>query len=86
MVVPLECAAQTEPQRSIPVTGILVTKAKVARTRGLHVEAMAKYRQSVLGAIQDVETSLSQILQAAQVQAQRLISTVRLIKALGGSW
>jgi multidrug efflux system outer membrane protein len=123
------------PSVSIPVTGILVTKARVARARGLHEEAVAKYRQSVLGAIQDVETSLSQIRhrsdqvlamneavtatnkaleltrqrydsgalsylelldvertslavsrQAAQVQAQRLISTVRLIKALGGSW
>ncbi|TLD68285.1 efflux transporter outer membrane subunit [Phragmitibacter flavus] len=123
------------PSVSVPVTGMLVIKARVQRARGLHAEAVAVYRQAVLGAIQDVETSLSQIRfrgeqsaamdeavaaseramvltrqrydsgalgylelldvertnlsvsrQAAQVKAQRLISTVRLIKALGGSW
>jgi multidrug efflux system outer membrane protein len=123
------------PSLSMPLTGLLVVKARVERAKSLHAEAVAGYRQSVLAAIQDVETSLSQIRfrgeqatamdeavaaseralvltrqryesgalgflevldvgrtnlslrrQAAQVQAQRLISTVRLIKALGGSW
>lgn len=123
------------PSVSVPVTGILVTKAKVARATAQRDEAVASYRQVVLGAIQDVEVSLSQIRhrgeqvaamdeavqateralaltrqrydsgalgflelldvertslalsrQAAQLKAQRLVATVRLIKAMGGSW
>jgi multidrug efflux system outer membrane protein len=107
-----------------------VKQAKSARE-----EAIANYRQAVLAAVKDVETSLSQIhyrreqieaqnealaassqattlirslyesgsvsylerldaerthlqlqLQSAQLTAQRYIATVRLIKALGGSW
>ncbi|MDB6075405.1 MAG: hypothetical protein JWO89_3045 [Verrucomicrobiaceae bacterium] len=123
------------PSVSVPVTGFLVTKARVQRARAAHEETIAGYRQAVLGAVKDVETSLTQIhyrgqqvaaqadavaaaaratdlvrsryeggavsflelldaertsllleRQAAQVKAQRLIATVRLIKALGGSW
>ena len=123
------------PAVSLPITGYFVTKAKVARAKAVHEEALAAYRQAVLSAVKDVETSLTQIhhrglqvaaqtdavtaanratnlvrsryeggavsylelldaertslaleLQAAQVRAQRLIATVRLIKALGGTW
>lgn len=123
------------PSVSIPVTGIFITKAKVNRAKAVHQEAIAEYRQSVLTAIKDVETSLTQIhyrqqqsaaqadavaaaqkatdlvrsryeggavsylelldaertslaleRQATQVKAQRLVATVRLVKALGGRW
>ena len=123
------------PSVSLPITGFLVTKAKVNRAKAAHQEAIASYRSAVLGAVKDVETSLTQIhyraeqtgaqadavnaatratdlvrsryeggavsflelldaertsllleRQAAQIKAQRLIATVRLIKALGGSW
>ena len=123
------------PSVSIPVTGLFITKAKVNRAKSAHQEAIADYRQTVLSAIKDVETSLTQIhyrgeqmaaqseavtaaqratelvrsryeggtvsylelLDAertslaherrnSQIKAQRLIATVRLIKALGGRW
>ncbi len=123
------------PSISLPITGFFLTKAKVNRAKAAHAEAIASYRQTVLTAIKDVETSLTQIhyrneqskaqaeavtaatqaadlvrsryesgsvsylelldaertslaleRQAAQVKAQRMISTVRLIKALGGRW
>ena len=123
------------PGVTLPFTGFLVTKAKVDRAKAAHEEAIAGYRQAVLTAIKDVETSLTQIhfrqeqvaaqadavgaakqaadlvrsryeggavsylelldaertsllleRQAAQVKAQRLIATVRLIKAIGGKW
>ncbi|HSI62507.1 MAG TPA: TolC family protein, partial [Candidatus Saccharimonadia bacterium] len=123
------------PSVSIPVTGMILTTAKVKRARAAHEEAVADYRQSVLAAVRDVETSLTQIRyrreqaaalgeaftasdkateltrqlydrgsvsylelldaertsvtserQSAQVRAQVLIATVRLIKALGGAW
>ncbi len=120
---------------TVPITGAFVNRAKVQRARAVNEEAIAAYRQSVLGAVKDVETSLTQIhyrnaqgdaLQeavkesvratglakqryesgsvsyleyldaqrtstasersAARVRAQAFISTVRLIKALGGGW
>lgn len=123
------------PSISLPVTGIFLTKAKVNRAKAAHEETIANYRQTVLTAIKDVETSLTQIhyrrqqvaaqseavsaaqqatnlirsrydngtisylelldaersslaleRQASQLKAQRLIATVRLIKALGGRW
>ncbi len=123
------------PSVSVPVTSLFITKARVARARALREEAIANYRQAVLAAIQDVETSLLQIRQrreqaaaldesvtasrkaadltrqryesgathylelldaerslltverqASQIQAQRRIAAVRLIKALGGAW
>lgn len=123
------------PSVSLPVTGFFLTKAKVNRAKALREEAVANYRQAVLTAIKDVETSLTQIhyrrqqiaaqseaasaaqqatslirsrydngtisylelldaersslaleRQASQLKAQRLIATVRLIKALGGRW
>ena len=123
------------PSISLPVTGFFVTKAKVNRAKAQREEAIAQYRQTVLAAIKDVETSLTQVhyrgqqvsaqsdavtaaqkatdlvrsryeggtvsylelldaertslqleRQSAQVKAQRLVATVRLIKALGGAW
>lgn len=49
------------PGVKLPITGFFYTKAKVNQTKAQHAEAIAAYRQSVLGAIKDVETSLSQI-------------------------
>lgn len=49
------------PSVSVPITGIFVTKAKVARAHAVHEESTAKFRQSVLSAVKDVETSLIQI-------------------------
>jgi len=123
------------PNVTVPITGFFVTKARVQRAKAVREEAIANYRQAVLGAVKDVETSLSQIRfrneqavaqdeavtaaakateltrqryesgsisylelldaertslarerLAAQVKAQSHISTVRLIKALGGAW
>ncbi|MBL9146511.1 MAG: efflux transporter outer membrane subunit [Verrucomicrobiaceae bacterium] len=123
------------PSVSVPVTGLFITKAKVERAKSAHQESIADYRQAVLTAIKDVETSLTQIhyrqeqmtaqgdavtaaqratelvrsryeggtvsylelldaertslaleRQTSQIKAQRLIATVRLIKALGGRW
>jgi len=44
-----------------PITGYFTTKAKVERARAAHDEAVAKYREAVLAAIRDVETSLGRI-------------------------
>jgi len=49
------------PNVSLPITGFFITKARVARARATHEEAVANFRQAVLGAIKDVETSLTQI-------------------------
>ena len=54
-----------------PITGLLVTRAKVEHARAAHAEAVANYRQAVLGAIKDVETALSAIhYRREQVSAQ----------------
>lgn len=123
------------PSLSLPITGYALIGANVRRTKAAREEAIANYRQAVLTAIKDVETSLAQIRyrkeqssaqdealksattaadlirtqyesgtvgqldllesertrltverQSAQLSAQRLIATVRLIKALGGQW
>ncbi len=123
------------PSLSLPVTGYALIGANVRRTKAAREEAIANYRQAVLTAVKDVETSLAQIRyrreqevaqnaalessttaadlirtqyeggtvgqldllesertrllverQSAQLSAQRLIATVRLIKALGGKW
>lgn len=123
------------PSLSLPITGYALIGANVRRTKAAREEAIANYRQAVLTAVRDVETSLAQIRyrrdqataqqealqaattaadlirtqyesgtvgqldlldsertrlqverQSAQLSAQRLISTVRLIKALGGQW
>ena len=123
------------PSVSIPLTGLTVIRFNVKRMKAAREEAIANYRQAVLTAIRDVETSLAQTRylreqssavgdaltastkatdliresyergsvsyfefldaertrlqverQTAQISAQRHISTVRLIKALGGGW
>ncbi len=123
------------PEVSLPITGWVLIGSRVKQAKSAREEAIANYRQAVLAAVKDVETSLSQIhyrreqieaqnealaassqattlirslyesgsvsylerldaerthlqlqLQSAQLTAQRYIATVRLIKALGGSW
>ena len=49
------------PTVSQPITSLFLTKAKVAGAKAKREAAIATYRQTVLGAIKDVETSLSQI-------------------------
>lgn len=49
------------PNVTLPITGFFVNQAKVKRARAANDEAVAAYRQSVLTAIKDVETSLTQI-------------------------
>ncbi|RYD25228.1 MAG: RND transporter, partial [Verrucomicrobiaceae bacterium] len=120
---------------SLPITGYALIGANVRRVKAAREESIANYRQAVLTAVKDVETSLAQIhyraeqaaaqnealksstaaadlirtqyesgtigqldllvsertrlqveRQSAQLSAQRLIATVRLIKALGGQW
>jgi len=59
------------PAVSLPITGYFVTKAKVERAKAAHEEAIAGYRQAVLTAVKDVETSLTQIhYRGQQVAAQ----------------
>ncbi|MDB6132934.1 MAG: hypothetical protein JWM59_1177 [Verrucomicrobiales bacterium] len=123
------------PSLSLPITGYALIGANVRRVKAAREESIANYRQAVLTAVKDVETSLTQIRyraeqataqsealksattaadlirtqyesgtigqldllesertrlqverQSAQLSAQRLIATVRLIKALGGQW
>ncbi|TDU72905.1 multidrug efflux system outer membrane protein [Prosthecobacter fusiformis] len=123
------------PSISLPISGLSVIRFNVKRQKAAREEAIANYRQAVLSAIRDVETSLAQTRylreqasavsealaastkatdlvresyergtlsyfeyldaertrlqterQTAQISAQRHISTVRLIKALGGGW
>lgn len=123
------------PSVSLPLSGIAVLHFNVKRQQAARAEAIANYRQTILTALKDVETSLAQTRylseqadalaqalaastratelirasyqagtlsyfelldaertrlqterQSAQVAAQRHLATVRLIKALGGSW
>ncbi|MCB1205007.1 MAG: efflux transporter outer membrane subunit [Verrucomicrobiae bacterium] len=49
------------PSVSLPITGFAVIGANVRRTKAAREEAIANYRQAVLTAVKDVETSLAQI-------------------------
>ncbi len=49
------------PEISLPVTGYALIGAKVRQTKAAREEAIGNYRQAVLGAVKDVETSLTQI-------------------------
>ncbi len=49
------------PSLTLPVTGYAVIGTRVRNARAAHAEATANYRQAVLGAIRDVETSLAQV-------------------------
>jgi multidrug efflux system outer membrane protein len=123
------------PGISVPLTGWAVIHFNVNRIKAAREEAIANYRQAVLAAIRDVETTLAQTRylqeqsaaiddalnaatratdliraayesgsisylelldaertrlqadrQTSRIAAQRHITTVRLIKALGGAW
>lgn len=123
------------PSISLPITGWAVIHFNIKRQKAAREEAIADYRGTILKAVNDVETSLTQIrlraeqatavndaftaatkatdlvrdayergtlsylelldaertrlqaeLQTARIAAQRHIATVRLIKAIGGSW
>jgi len=123
------------PSVSLPLSGYGLISARVRQAKAAREEAVAHYRQAVLTALKDVETSLAQIryraeqsaalaeslaaattatgltrqrydrgvvsylelldadrtrlqveLRLVQVMAQQHIASVRLIKALGGSW
>jgi multidrug efflux system outer membrane protein len=123
------------PGISVPLTGWAVIRFNVNRIKAAREEAIANYRQAVLAAIRDVETTLAQTRylqeqsaaiddalaaatratdliraayesgsisylelldaertrlqadrQTSRIAAQRHITTVRLIKALGGAW
>ena len=54
---------------SLPVTGYGLIAARVRQARALREEAIANYRQTVLAAIKDVETSLGQIRYRAEQSA-----------------
>ena len=49
------------PSVSLPISGFAVIGANVRRTKAAREEAIANYRQAVLTAVKDVETSLAQI-------------------------
>jgi multidrug efflux system outer membrane protein len=49
------------PSVTLPITGAFTNKAKVTRARAANQGAIATYRQTVLEAVKDVETSLVQI-------------------------
>jgi multidrug efflux system outer membrane protein len=70
------------PGVSIPITGMFLTKAKVQRARAFHEEAIATYRQAVLGAVKDVETALIQIRfrrEQAAAQADALAAAQKAV-------
>lgn len=49
------------PEVSLPVTGYFLIGARVRQAKAAREEAVATYRQAVLAAVKDVETSLTQI-------------------------
>lgn len=49
------------PEVSLPVTGYFLIGARVRQAKAAREEAVANYRQAVLAAVKDVETSLTQI-------------------------
>ena len=58
------------PRVSVPITGWAVIHFNVKRQKAAREEAIANYRQAVLGAVNDVEVSLTQIRErAAQAAA-----------------
>lgn len=63
------------PNLTLPITGFFINQAKVKRARAANDEAVAAYRQTVLNAIKDVETSLTQI-RYRQAQATALKEAV----------
>jgi len=60
------------PTVSLPITRLSAVKLNVRRAKAVHAEAVADYRQTILTAVKDVETSLTQIRQTGkQLEAQR---------------
>jgi len=59
------------PSISLPLTGYALTGARVRHAKAVREEAIAQYRQAVLGAFRDVETSLAQVRRRAE-QAEAL--------------
>lgn len=49
------------PEISLPLTGYVLIGSRVRQAKAAREEAIANYRQAVLGAVKDVETSLTQI-------------------------
>lgn len=76
------------PEVSLPITGYVLIGAKVRQAKAAREEAIATYRQAVLAAVKDVETSLSQIRhrrEQAGAQAEALAASgqsTTLIRAL----
>ena len=54
---------------SLPLTGYGLIAARVRQAKAAREEAIANYRQAVLAAIKDVETSLAQIRYRAEQSA-----------------
>src|SRR6266851_2048650 len=70
-------------------------RAQMQFARAGYDANVASYRETVLGAFQEVQdeiTGLSVLIEAQQsqqlavIQGQRLVSSVLLVKALGGGW
>lgn len=64
------------PSVNLPITGAFVNKAKVSRARSANDEAVSTYRQTVLEAVKDVETSLVQIRYRG-TQSDALVDAVK---------
>ena len=54
------------PSVSLPVTGYALSGARVRHAKAVREEAVAQYRQAVLGAVRDVEVSLAQVRRRAE--------------------
>lgn len=57
------------PSLSLPITGYALVGARVRYARAAHAEAVAQYRQAVLGALRDVESSLLHVRLRAEQEA-----------------
>jgi multidrug efflux system outer membrane protein len=54
------------PKVSLPITGLSAVRVNVKRATAAREEAVANYRQAILSAVADVETSLTQIRQTGE--------------------
>lgn len=71
------------PSVSLPVTGLTVIKYNVRRQKAAREEAIANYRQAVLTALRDVETSLGQTRYLAEQAAAVSEALAASTKATG---
>lgn len=69
------------PSVSLPLTGYGLIAARVRQAKAAREEAIANYRQAVLTAIKDVETSLAQIRYRAEQSAALADSLTSATKA-----